>query len=253
MAKQKNKGDTAKKSVKASPYYSNEEEKAKLIKMRDEFEFESDDQLPPSFVLLAGSEGTGKTHTACTMSEIGPVYLLDTEYRAGIVTRKFKNVKRKSIRDYKEMVAGVKAIIKKYPPPGTIVIDSGSDFQKFAELDYLDRTKQEKVWPQFNWSEVFSMCTALLNELRFAGYTLVMTARLKEEYRNDKPTGRMVPRIYSEIPYKADFIVHYEGSGKNSKKLLLKDGPNGETDVELADNFDLPSLIEQRFELQEAA
>jgi hypothetical protein len=245
MAKSNN-GAASKKSVKVSPYYQTEEEKQLLLKMRDEFQFESNDNLPPAFILLAGSEGTGKTHTACTMSSLGPVYLLDTEYRSQWVTRKFKDIKRANIRNYKQLVAAVKAIIAKFPPPGTIVIDSGSDIQKYAEIEYLERTKAEKVWPQFNWSEVFSMCTALINDLRFAGYHLVMTARLKEEYRNDKPTGNMVPRIYSEIPYKADFIIQYIGGGKKSKKILEKDGTKGEAGVELPENIILPDLLEKQ-------
>jgi hypothetical protein len=239
-----NSNGAIKKSIKVSPYYSSEEEKQLLISMRDAFEFDKYDSLPPSFVLLAGAEGVGKTHTACTMAELGPVYLLDTEFRAAFVTRKFENIKRASIKDFKTLVAAVKAIIQRYPPPGTIVIDSGSDIQKYAEIEYLNRTKMEKVYPQFNWSEVFAMCTALINDLRFAGYHIVMTSRLKEEYRNDKPTGEMVPRIYSEIPHKADFTIVYHGKGKNSKKLLEKNGADGDLSVELPPDINLPKLIQ---------
>ena len=72
-----------------SPYYQNEKEKAELIRQREAFTFSEYDDNPRLVLLVAGREGSGKTHLACTMNQLGPVYLIDTEYRAQIVTRKF--------------------------------------------------------------------------------------------------------------------------------------------------------------------
>ncbi len=134
-----------------SPFYKNEKERQELIQRRDSFTFSEPLALPKVVVLIAGREGSGKTHLACTMSELGPVYLLDTEYRAQIVTSKFQNVKFALTKNYIDMVVAVKHILK-HQPPGTIVIDSGSDLQTFAEIEYLERTEKEKVGMPWNWS-----------------------------------------------------------------------------------------------------
>lgn len=192
-----------------TPYYGSPEEAKALIAARDAFAFDEPREHPKFVGIIAGPEGVGKTHMACTASELGPVYLIDTEQRADFVVKKFKGkVKMKVARTYSEIVVAVKAIIAKCEP-GTVVIDSGSDLQIFAEIAYLDRTKQEKIYPIFNWSEVWAMCNALVNDIKFAGHNLIVTARIKEEYVAEKSTGRWVPRIYDRLKYGSDFAIQF--------------------------------------------
>src|ERR1041385_2814339 len=195
--------------MKPNPFYKDDKERQELMQKRDAFSFSQPEDAPKLLLLIAGREGSGKTHLACTMNELGPVYLIDTEYRAQIVTRKFKNVKFALVKNFTEMVVAVKHILK-HQSPGTIVIDSGSDLQTFAEIEYLDRTKMEKVYPIFNWSDVWSMCNAVIDEIKLSQkFNLVVTARVKEEYLNDRATGHIVPRIYSTLPYKADVVLQF--------------------------------------------
>jgi len=132
----------------------------------ESFKFNEIDDSNKLVVLIAGKEGSGKTHLSCTMSEIEPVYLIDTEYRAHIVIRKFSNVKFATAKNYNELVVAVQHIIK-YQAPGTIVLDSGSDLQTFAEIEYLERTQRDKVYPIFNWGEVYKLCNAVLDDIKF--------------------------------------------------------------------------------------
>jgi len=228
--------------TKPSPFYKNDKERQLLIQERDAFRF---DDSPPDcklVLLLAGREGAGKTHLACTMSELGPVYLIDTEYRAQIVTRKFRNVKVAVAKNFMEMVVVVKHILK-HQAPGTIVIDSGSDLQTFAEIEYLERTEKEKVGMPWNWAEVWRLCNALIDDIKFSrNFHLVVTARMKEEYLNDKPTGQMVPRIYSTLPYKADMVFNVS-AGKERKVLVTKNGFTGELGAVLTGDQNLPVII----------
>ncbi len=228
--------------MKPNPYFRDDKERLELLALRDAFQF-SDPKPSKLFILIAGREGSGKTHLACTMRQFSPVYLIDTEYRANIVTRKFEGIKLALAKNFQDMAVAVKHILK-YQPPGTIVIDSGSDFQTFAEVLYLERTKQEKVYPVFNWSEVWGMCNALIDDIKFDGrFDLVITSRVKEEYVNDRPTGQIVPRIYSTLPYKADIVLQF-GSDKGRKLAVTKNGFRDEEQLTLERGRTLPQIID---------
>ena len=223
-------------------YCQTEKQERQLAAMRDDFKFTEPEALPKVVVLLAGREGSGKTHLACTMNELGPVYLIDTEYRAQIVTRKFEGVKFAVVKSFIEMAIAVKHIIK-HQPPGTIVLDSGTDLQTFSEIEYLTRTEKEKVGMPWNWAEVWRLCNAIIDDIKFSQrFNLVITARLKEEYLNDKPTGQLIPRIYSTLPYKADIVLQFAGE-KERRLMLTKNGFTGNLQTPPPDKATLPQII----------
>lgn len=220
------------------------EELKRLIQLRDSFTFDEVRLNPTYLIFLAGPEGSGKTHTACTMSELGPVYVLDTEYRADIVTKKFKNVKHKLVRSYQDMLVAVKAIVK-YHPKGTIVFDSGTDLQTFAEIDYLEETHKNSVGMPWNWAEVWGRCNSIIDEARMSDFNIVVTARVKEEYNGDKPTGNVIPRIYSSLPYKADLSIQWIEQKGKKQPTLIKNGFTNQLSIQLPSEIHLPKLIHQ--------
>ncbi len=228
--------------MKPSPYFQNDKEQQELLAKRDSFKF-SEPELSPKLVLLvSGREGSGKTHLACTMSELGPVYLIDTEYRAQIVTRKFKNVQFTVAKNFREMAVAVKHILK-YQRAGTIVLDSGSDLQTFAEIEYLERTEREKVGMAWNWAEVWRLCNAIIDDVKISQqFNLVITSRLKESYVNEKATGNFVPRIYSTLPYKADIMLQFTQE-KDPRLLVTKNGFTGGVGTPAPSASSLPQLI----------
>ncbi len=230
--------------MKPSAYFANEKERQELLAMRDAFRFSEPEELPKLVILLAGREGSGKTHLACTMSELGPVYLVDTEYRAQIVTKKFTGVRFALAKSFQEVAVAVKHILK-YQEPGTIVLDSGSDLQTFAEIEYLERAEKEKVGMPWNWAEVWRLCNAIIDDIKFSQrFHLVITARVKDEYVADKPTGQVVPRIYSTLPYKADIVLQYS-SDRERKLAVTKNGFTGNVAVAIQKGSSLPSIVKQ--------
>jgi hypothetical protein len=229
---------------KPSPFYRSEKERQELVLLRDNFTFYDPEEQSKLVAVIAGREGSGKTHLACTMCEAGPVYLLDTEYRAQIVTRKFKGVKFAPVKSYVELVVAVKHILK-HQPPGTIIIDSASDLQTFSEIEYLERSEKERVGMPWNWSEVWRLCNAIIDDIKVSQrFDLVLTARVKEEYAGDKPTGQIIPRIYSTLPYKADVVVQY-GTDKERRLQLVKNGYSGDLTVQVGRDMSLPEIVKR--------
>jgi hypothetical protein len=170
------------------------------------------------------------------------VYLIDTEYRAQIVTKKFTNVKFTTAKNYLELVVAVKHILS-VQQPGTIIIDSGSDLQTFAEIEYLERSEKDKVGMPWNWSEVWRLCNALIDEIKFSKkFNLIITARMKDEYVGEKSTGKQIPRIYAPLPYKADIILQF-ANDKTRKITISKNGFTGNLTQVISSSDSLPHIV----------
>lgn len=225
-------------------YSVNETEKKQLQKALDSFEFEvPEKQEDNPLIVLSGTQGTHKTHLACTMSTKMPTYLLDTEHRGHIVARKFKeNLFYKKVSSYLEMIVAIQAIFKNAQEPSAIIIDSGSDFQQYAEARYKEVAQTEKIWPQYLWAVIWDMCDKPLYEIRKSGHTLIMTTRMKDEYKNDKATGLQIPRIYNRVPYNADLMFETTGNSKLPIRLT-KNGYFEDQTMDFKEELTLPELI----------
>ena len=227
-------------------YASSPEEKKQLLAALDKFEFEAPTTIKDNpLIVISGAQGTHKTHLACTMSETMPTYLLDSEHRGHIVARKFpKNLFYKQVSNYNDVVVATHAIFKVAKEPSAIIIDSGSDFQQYAETRYKEVAKVEKIWPQYLWAMIWDMCDRLLYDIRDSGHTLIMTTRVKDEYIGDKPTGKMVPRIYNRVPYAADIMLEMTG---DSKKPIIttKNGYFADELKQFTTELSLPEIIKQ--------
>lgn len=199
--------------------YASAEEAALVAERVKTFAFDED---PPSAntILLVGEDGSGKTHFACTMKELGPVYILDTELRADKVATVMFGIKTiVRVYDYIGMYAAVRGIIAKFKPPGTIVFDSGTDLTKFAGQRFMDEAKLDKIYPVVLYDEVYRKCDAVYNACRRAGFNVVITGQMKDEYVGENRTGKMIPKIYNRLFYTADITVL---CNKDKTKKLLK-------------------------------
>jgi hypothetical protein len=90
------------------------------------------------------------------LTEYGPVYIGDSEHRGQTVVEKFKTLGRRlplyraTITNYPDTVAFVKWAKQSLTPPAVIVLDSGSDIDKFAEEQYLIHEGKEIVGKRIN-------------------------------------------------------------------------------------------------------
>jgi len=212
------------KNIQSEVKYLDQNEKSKLV------------------ILISGREGRGKTHLASTISAQEQVFLIDTEYRALIVTRKFSNIKVIQAKNYNELKNAVQFIVNN-ESNGTIIIDSASDLQIFAEIEYLNQTLKDKVGMPWNWSNVWKLCNDIIDLIKYSKkFNLVLTSRVKEEYLNDKPTGNSVPRIYSTLPYKADIMLQFSDDTK-PKLIVTKNGFTNQKTESLNTELNLPQII----------
>ena len=227
-------------------YASSTEEKKQLSAALESFEFQKPDAIKDNpLIVISGEQGTHKTHLACTMSELMPTYLLDTEHRGHIVARKFpKGLYYKQVSNYTDIVVATHAIFRVAKEPSTIIIDSGSDFQQYAETRYKEVAKLEKIWPQYLWAMIWNMCDTLLYDIRESGHTLILTTRVKDEYIGDKPTGKKVPRIYNRVPYNADIMLEMTGNPKKPIQVT-KNGYFADNTMEFTKEITLPHIIEK--------
>ena len=225
-------------------YASTTEEKKQLSSALEKFSFEEPKDIKDNpLIVISGEQGTHKTHLACTISEMMPTYLLDTEHRGHIVARKFpKNLFYKQVSNYLDVVVATHAIFRVAKEPSAIIIDSGSDFQQYAETRYKEVAKVEKIWPQYLWSMIWDMCDKLLYDIRESGHTLIITTRMKDEYIGDKTTNKKIPRIYNRIPYAADIMLEMTGDIKKPI-IATKNGYFADNTMEFTSELTLPQII----------
>lgn len=173
------------------------------------------DEIPEreSIVIgIAAPAGYGKTHfiNTCPNPVIG-----DTEGRAHIVMQKFDGVRhRKVTKEMSTIKNTITMMVKKLCPEvnqrnkWTYALDSGSDFQQMAEIEYLVEAKKDKVYPTVLWAKVYERMDAVFDKVRELGFNMVITQQMKELYKNEKPTGEFIPAGYKKIPYRVD--VHLQ-------------------------------------------
>jgi hypothetical protein len=245
-----------------TPFYKDDDEKAELIAMRDAFTWDA--PAPENrTIMLAGMPGEGKTHLLCSLAaepkKYGPVYLFDTEYRAHIVANKFnaefkeKRIHVALIRNYSELVAGIKSLAKmvkekKLALPFVVGIDSGTDVEKFAELKYCIDNDKETVGMPIQWPKMYAYCYAVIDELKYLGATVVYTTKVKDVFLKDQRTGKVTPRVFKDMPYRADIMIEFDN--ETHLPVITKTGFQQTQRIELTERLMLPRIIEIAQEVQ---
>lgn len=174
----------------------------------------------PFSVMCYGPTKSGKTHWALHKFQ-GPLFLVDTERRYHVPMAKaidagqdirvaectqFEDIDR-AVNDILEASKGVDGC------PGTVVFDSASDLLSWAEERFLRVTRQDKIYPKVVWARVYSMIDRLIEALRLRGFFVVFLCREKEEYRDDKLTGRLTHEGYKRLPFKSDVVLRVLPAG----------------------------------------
>ena len=185
---------------------------------------------PPLFLVVGAEPGLGKTHLGLTFP--GPVVVLDTEFRADEVLRKFRNIEKywKKIERWDDVRQAVgRAMQRHAKTPGTFVFDSGSDLNLLAEAEVLEEiaAADKKAHKTLHWGPVNKRFKGLFGHLRDRRWHAVFTARLKDEWKGEDRTGTRTLGgfVTDKLIYHADFALILERD-KDGKRIgrVLKNG-----------------------------
>jgi hypothetical protein len=193
--------------------------------MADEFSWDVVEGVPPCAVMVSGPTKAGKSHWSLfQMPE--PVYCADTERRNHTVVSKARQAGRVIRHKYCDCLKDVRTVVQvalkeaEGDRPGTFVFDSASDLLSWAEDEYLQQSKADKIYPKVVWARVYKKLDVLIEALKSRGFCVVFLCREKAEYRNDQPTGKVVHEGYKRLPYKSDLVLRLE----NAKLQVIASG-----------------------------
>lgn len=160
-------------------------------------------------VSITGEQKTGKTHFALTAP--GPIAYFDLDIGTEGVIHKFAGDKeilaKRFLFDDKasEIVAKLFEEFKKdyyaalnAPKIKTIVIDTMSDVWEFIRLARFGKLTQ--IMP-VRYAEVNSEMRKFIRDAFLKDKTLILLHKVREEYKNNSPTGKMKIAGFSEVPF----------------------------------------------------
>lgn len=191
-------------------------------------------------VIIAGVEGSGKTHWAVENSP-GPHYLIDTEGAHNLHTAAELDPELRAItlaetpevdRDSKWFSGKgtlwdelKRAVIQlREAPSGTVIIDSGSDLTAMVVAQFsIDWDRGDKAFPTMLYGQVYAELGSIVAEIR-KRHNLVITAQLKEIYRGEDATGKFTTALWKKADYLAEHIIYVTNgsSGRSYKTRRLK-------------------------------
>lgn len=164
-------------------------------------------QVPKLVVEISGTEGSGKTHAACTFPKPA---MLDTEGKGWVIMKKFGHTKWAKASNFEDVISFVKAVIND-PEIETAIFDSSKDIVDMAERYALEQLGKETLFSQTGgqvlYTHVYQKMDWIITSLRRAGKNVVFTSRMKEEYKNNSRTGRMIRDGYKKSPYQVDILI----------------------------------------------
>lgn len=181
-----------------------------LVDSADSVEWEElpDLDIPPIAVEFSGEKGIGKTHCGLTFPEPA---LCDTEGKGWVVLKKFGNKRWFRARTFGDVIDFVHTVLND-DTIQTAVFDSSRDIVDMAERFVLKELGRETLYSTKGavmYSHVYGKIDWIIQTLRMAGKNVVFTSRLKDEYVNDKRTGRQIIDGYKKAGYQVDVQIRF--------------------------------------------
>lgn len=170
-----------------------------------------------------GDTETGKTHFALSCPP--PVYVIDTEYGAPLVAKKFKKeiyimecfvedpetMKADPVKSLERVEKAINLLRSKNLKEGTIVIDSGTDIWQWEEERMKEQVGEmgRKLF-QFDWGIANKHYKELMMKLLSMETVFVITAQPREIYVGAQKTGLFQPKWMQQTPFWLDVVLHTE-------------------------------------------
>jgi len=143
----------------------------------------------------------------------------DTEHKAYVVMRKFGNKRWFPATSMEELRLFVDTCLSD-PNIETVVIDSGSDVQDWAEQEYIAEKGVNAIYPQVEYKKVYRKIDEITYKVIDGGKNLVLTSRVKDEWIADSKTGRLIRDSYKKYPFQLQLIIMLEKGIRDYKGVL---------------------------------
>jgi len=162
----------------------------------------------PLVIEIYGPEGIGKTYTG--LSFPNPV-MIDTEGRGRYICALLQKRTPYRVREWQDLREAAARILTEVPPPATVVIDSASDLEDMASLQWARENGVSTV-QRPDYSAVYRMIDSAINFWMRHGYHLVLLERVGPEYDpvSESYTGRMVPNRYGKVSAKPHVVLELQ-------------------------------------------
>lgn len=158
----------------------------------------------PLLIELMGEEGTGKTHTGLLFPN--PILLDCTEQGEGkiIAMKVFPNdweKKYKHITDWHDLLS---------VPDGfaTCVFDTSKDVVRLMSDRWCYKYKKKQVYPPQAYGQVYNMLDKFIVSILHKPANVVMTSIFRDEYIDDKKTGKRERDGYTRLNFESSLRFH---------------------------------------------
>jgi len=181
------------------------------------------EEIPVLAVEIFGTEGTGKTHAALTFPDAA---LLDTEGKACNVMKKFKNERWFKGNTFLDVIDFVNTVIHSKEIK-TAVFDSSRDIVDMSEQFTLEQLEKTALFSQAGavlYTHVNQKMDWIVQILRANKKNIVFTSRMKDEYKNNVRTGKLLRDGYKKAPYQFDLVLELtcEVEWNGGRAILLE-------------------------------
>jgi hypothetical protein len=160
-------------------------------------------------VEIIGEPESGKSHLSLLFPR---PFLLDTTVKqeALPIIRKLHTdweKRYKPVRSWEDLEKEVESAVAR-EDVATIVFDTSMDLQDLAAIHWLKEKKKESVFPITQYKHVRDKIDVIINQVQKAEKNMVVTAGMKDEYIQDKKTGKRIRDGYARMPQQADIRLY---------------------------------------------
>lgn len=224
----------------------------------------------PLMIEIYGRTYSGRTHLALTHRPTQPTAFLHCSERIHGTIEQFISTRDIRVYDFgaaisgrtrEEIKASADTSLSKFTDAWldavtwarTIILDTHTDTWELFRLAYFGGEKPETFKGMERrealWADINGAWRMLFTTAKTAGVDLVLTAKAKDEWKNDKPTGRIKSAGQKDIAYNCDirletsFVQAEDASNNSFVARLAKAGINYRmTGVPLT-NTTLPQVL----------
>ncbi len=159
---------------------------------------------------IVGEPSVGKTHMALGFPE---PFLIDCGPRGEgeVVIKKFyDDIDSRYVvaRTWKDVVEGVNLAIR--GKKKTIIFDLSEYLVTLAGREWCRVNGKKSIFPIVNYQHVYRMVDDIINLCISNGINVVMISGLKDNYVDDKKTGRREHAGYKKLTYQCDIRILLE-------------------------------------------